>query len=157
MFHLNKRKWIAGICILFFTLMYIWSNSLPSMEQSSQQSGKILRSIEMVFNTPPLDTPENQNIIRKTAHFAEFGFLGFEMALLLLITGTMHWQNMMNILFVGLSAATIDETIQIYALRGSTVSDVILDFGGVLLGIGAGFIFYKLVLLIRKYKRRKKG
>lgn len=141
---MNKRKWIIGIGVIALTLLYIWSNSLPSVQQSNRQSGKILKFIEVVFNTPPLDTEENQHIVRKTAHVLEFGLLGLEMALLLLLTGTMRWQNVMNILFVGLAAATVDEAIQIFARRGSQVSDILLDFAGVLMGIGIGFAVHAL-------------
>lgn len=153
---MKKRIWLIGIGVITLTLIYIWSNSFPSVEQSNRQSGKILRLIEIIFNTPPLDTLENQHVIRKIAHVAEYGLLGFEMALLLLITGIMRWQNMMNIMFIGLAAATMDETIQIFAQRGSLVSDVVLDFGGVLIGIGAGFMGHTLVLGIKKHMQRKK-
>ncbi len=154
---MNKRKWTIGISIILLTLLYIWSNSLPSVERSNQQSGRILRLIAIIFNTPPLDTLENQHVIRKIAHVAEFGLLGIEMTLLLLLTGTIRWQNIMNILFIGLVVATIDEAIQIFAQRGSLVSDVVLDFGGVLLGICVGFIINVLVLRVKKNMLRKKA
>ena len=153
---MNKRTWFIGIGVITLTLLCIWANSLPSVEQSNLQSGKILRLIELIFHTPPLDTLENQHVIRKIAHVIEYGLLGVEMALLLLITGTMRWQNVINILFVGLAAATIDETIQICAQRGSMVSDVVLDFGGTLLGICAGFAAHALIKVIKKHTLRKK-
>jgi len=153
---MQKRIWMIGVGIVTLTLIYIWSNSLLSIEQSSQQSGKVLDIVEVVFNTPPLDTDENQHVIRKIAHAVEFGLLGFEMVLLLILTYKMRWQNIMNIMFVGLAAATIDETLQIFSGRGSMVSDVDLDFGGLLIGVSVGYILSVLTQGIKKYISRKR-
>lgn len=151
---MNRRTWIIGITIVFLTLIYIWSNSLPSVEQSNQQSGSVLKIIEVIFRTPPLDTEENQHIVRKTAHVLEFGLLGLEMALLMLLTGAMRRQNVMTVLFVGLAAATVDETIQVFTERGSQVADIVLDFAGCLLGIGVGFAIF---MVGKRFRGAKKG
>ena len=44
-------------------------------------------------------------------------------------------QSLFNCLFVGLSVAVLDETIQIFSNRGSSVLDVLLDFSGVCMGV----------------------
>lgn len=152
---MNKRKLIIGIGIIALTLLYIWSNSLPSMEQSNRQSGKVLKIIEVVFNTPPLDTEENQHIIRKTAHMMEFSLLGLEMVVLLLITGAMRLRSIAIILVAGLAVAAMDETIQIFTHRGSQVSDVVLDFMGVLFGITMGFVIHSLYCRAKGHLQKK--
>lgn len=152
---MNRRKWIIGICVIALTVLYIWSNSLPSIEQSNRQSGKVLKLIETVFRTPPLDTEENQHIIRKTAHMMEFSLLGLEMAILLLITGAMRLRNIAIILIAGLAAAAMDETIQIFTHRGSQVSDVVLDFMGVLFGITMGFAIHSPYCRAKDHLQKK--
>jgi VanZ family protein len=151
----NRRKWIIGIFVIALTVLYIWSNSLPSIEQSSKQSGKVLKLIETVFRTPPLDTEKNQYIIRKTAHMMEFSLLGLEMAVLLFITGVIRLRNIAIILVAGLAAAAMDETIQIFTHRGSQVSDVVLDFMGALLGIAIGFAVHSLFCRAKDHLQKR--
>ncbi len=153
---MNKRKWSAGICIILLTALYIWSNSLQSGAVSNEQSKMVLEIIEDVFRTPSLDTQEAQHIVRKAAHVMEFALLGLEMAVLLLLTGKMRGQNIVNALFAGLAAAVVDESIQAFTLRGSQVIDLWFDLAGVLMGIGIGLIAYMLLHKARMQKAIRK-
>lgn len=101
------------------------------------------------------------HLVRKLAHFVEFGALGCELALLTVLRKRVRLQPVINCLFIGLAVAVIDETIQIISNRGSQVSDVLLDFSDVLLdfsGAVTGIVFVLLirwlVVAIRRKRRR---
>jgi len=62
-------------------------------------------------------------------------------------------QSIFNCLFAGLAVAIVDETIQIFSARGSQVSDVLLDFSGVVAGVVITLFFYAVI--VRSRKKRK--
>lgn len=74
-------------------------------------------------------------IIRKSAHFFEYGLL----AALLAIDFYLFKQSMLNLviysLFITLLCAVGDEFYQSFIGRGSTVRDIVIDFSGALFGI----------------------
>jgi VanZ family protein len=143
---MRRNIWfITELCIMLFTLLYIWSNSLQSIFQSNIQSKKVLEIIEGVFHTPPLDTENAQHIVRKAAHVLEFTLLGIEMILFLYLIGRLRRQYFMTILFIGLLSAVLDETIQLFSGRGSQVADIWIDFAGLMVGIGVGLIVYIII------------
>lgn len=89
-------------------------------------------------------------LVRKLAHFAEFGLLGCELAALLVVRDRVGSQDIANCLFAGLSAALIDETIQLFTNRGSQVQDVWLDFAGVCSGIGLALVILAISRLVAR-------
>lgn len=74
-------------------------------------------------------------IIRKSAHFFEYGLL----AALLAIDFYLFKQSRLNLmiysLFITLLCAVGDEFYQSFIGRGSTVRDIVIDFSGALFGI----------------------
>lgn len=74
-------------------------------------------------------------IIRKSAHFFEYGLL----AALLAIDFYLFQQSKVNIvvysLFITLMCAVGDEFYQSFIGRGSNVRDIVIDFSGALFGI----------------------
>ena len=99
-------------------------------------------------------SPENvtDHLVRKLAHFTEFCLLGAELIMLTCLLRKLRVRNVLNCLFAGLSAAVIDETIQIFSARGSQAIDVLLDFGGVVAGVLLVFLIYGIRLNIMKSK-----
>ena len=83
-------------------------------------------------------------MIRKLAHFAEYCLLGF-FAMLCLRVYTRHFVRHISWpLFFCLFIANLDETLQIFvAGRSSRLTDVWIDFSGVLTGL-----FVALVILL---------
>lgn len=95
------------------------------------------------------------HIIRKTAHFAEFFLLGIITSAFRVFTKT-PYKNIFTILFMGLATAVSDETVQIFVDgRGSQVSDVLLDFSGVLAGTLIALLFYIVMARHKKKKEEK--
>lgn len=85
--------------------------------------------------------------IRKFAHFVEYFALG------ILVSKYYYFKNkslnrLLNTVYIILSIAFIDETIQIFSGRQSLVSDIWLDLSGGIVGI--------LVYLIYKYHKFRK-
>ena len=135
------------------TLIFIWSNSLYTVDESQLQSRELLEKLEPIIELitgENIDTT-NDHWLRKTAHFCEFGLLGTEIALLMLVRGSFGWQGIINCLFAGLLAAVSDESVQIIAGRGSQVQDILLDYSGFITAIAIVSIIY---FLVRRGKNR---
>ena len=74
--------------------------------------------------------------VRKLAHLAEYSLLGAECALLAaLLSGERASRHIWACLFVPLAVAVMDEFLQQFAGRTSLVSDVVVDFAGLLAGV----------------------
>jgi len=132
----SRKAWIAVACLLIAaTLGFIWGNSMNSRSESQLLSLSVLRWIRPLLDA--IFSPENvtDHLVRKLAHFTEFGLLGAELIWLTYLLRKLRVQTVLNCLLAGLSAAAIDETIQIFSARGSQAIDVLLDFGGVITGV----------------------
>ena len=120
-------------------LLFVWGHSLLPASVSKEESGHWLALLQTWM--PWLTS----FLIRKAAHFVEYAVLG---ALLFGAAGVRH-----GLWFppcFGVLAATLDETVQLFADgRSGQVSDVWLDLAGFLTGwIVVGGIAY----LCRKRK-----
>lgn len=96
-----------------------------------------------------LHTEISEFLLRKAAHFSEYGLLGVEFSLLL---GLQHdkngknlqcGRNLLDFPLIGMLCAVTDETIQIFSGRGSLVSDVWIDAAG----FSTGFFLTVLLFL----------
>ena len=115
---------------LVATLCFIWGNSLLPGEESAELSGGLaawLKSLGLPI--------EDDGLLRKLAHFAEFGLLGTELTLLLCLRGIKGMQNICLSALTAFFIAAADEMIQIFSDRGAQISDVLLDFAGGVTGI----------------------
>jgi VanZ family protein len=89
-------------------------------------------------------------LIRKAAHFTEFMLLGMEIMLLHSIAKK---PRIFTMLFIALSAAVSDESIQMLSDRTDSVKDILLDFAGAVCGIAAVLIIYSVISHIKKANR----
>ena len=126
----------SGIFALIFVtiLIFIWGNSSKSFESSQQISGFITQRINALLE-PLIGQSISDSISRKLAHVTEYAVLGGVMISFSTARKRRNLQSIFNCLFVGLSVAVLDETIQIFSNRGSSVLDVLLDFSGVCMGV----------------------
>jgi VanZ family protein len=127
---------------------FIWFNSFESGKESYIKSDGIADKIKPVID-PQNKIPENYFgfLIRKTAHFTEFSLLGAVIMLLRIISKK---PRVFTMLFVLLSSAVIDESIQIFTGRTDSVKDILLDFGGALTGIILTAGIYFIVSFIKR-------
>ena len=138
----------ANIIFVLATLVFIWGNSLASVEESKETSTEVLEDVKPALETVVGEGKATDHLVRKLAHFTEFSALGIELALLLILLKRVRLQCIINCAFIGFAAAVTDETIQIFTGRGSQVQDVWLDFLGFCIGIILSLSIMKLAIII---------
>lgn len=130
-------KWkIISLSLTIVTIAFIFFQSTRSANVSSEISHGALQLIEQICENIGLKNVMSHHFIRKAAHFSEYFVLG------ILLTATtraffINWRShLFQPLFFGLLTAVVDETIQLFAEgRASQVTDVLLDFSGIVTGI----------------------
>lgn len=150
-----KRKKVSTIvlaALIALTLAFIWAHSMRSIPASRAESLGVLARVRPFLEFFVGKGNATDHLVRKLAHFLEFGALGAEFVILIAARKRETWKHIVICLFFGLAAAAADETIQIFYHRGSQVRDVLLDFAGCC----AGMLFAGLLAwLIRAVRRRK--
>ena len=152
----HPKMWL-GVCMaLGVVTLLIWGNSMRTSTQSAQQSGSLL-----AFLTPWLTAlgiqPEGfHTILRKLAHFSEYGLLG--------VLWTMElWlgphrgkrRGAMERLSLCMLTAFLDETIQLFVPgRSGEIRDVWIDTAGAWTGI---VITTCLACIAMKFRNRNKN
>lgn len=126
---MNKRRTVntALIVVTTLTVAFIFSNSLASSEQSNGQSDWVMGCLHQLLN---IQLPSW--FVRKAAHFTEFAVLGTELAVL---KHRLIRPPFTAALLSGLLVALTDETLQLFSGRTSSVTDVWIDFSGVVCGM----------------------
>ena len=151
----TRKTWIVIVSIFITaTIVFIWGNSLKSRSESQGLSLSVLKLLRPLLNA--IFSPENvtDHLVRKIAHFTEFGALGAELVLLTILLRKLKWQSILNCLFAGLVVAVTDETIQLFSARGSQVVDVDLDFSGVVTGVLLMLLIHQIAKAIRRAKQK---
>ena len=148
------RKVIIFALLLVIIIGFIWGNSMKTVEQSSAQSTSIVDLLRPLLDPyGKLDRSEFHNLVRKLAHLVEFGVLGLLAVGFSASLGDYLEKRFVSLpILVVLLVAVIDEYIQYFTGRGSLVTDVVLDFSGALLGMGAVVL---LLWAMKWIKRRK--
>lgn len=129
-----KKQRIALLIAILLTLAFIWGNSLLSREQSSDESAWVLQLVTPVLELFVGKGNVTHHLVRKLAHFTEFGLLGFELLFWFSPVRAKRTEGLLLAMAHGLFAAMTDETIQLFSGRGSQLQDVWLDFAGVTTG-----------------------
>ena len=94
-------------------------------------------------------------LLRKLGHFLEFAALGFFLCWLLRLGGQRGIHRVSAPMFLGMLAANIDETIQVFRPgRGPSVIDVWIDVAGVSAGIAVFFLLRRIHTRIQKGKQK---
>jgi len=115
--------------LLLAWILFIFTRSLQPAQVSNEESGQVLSLLDKLF--PSL----TMYMVRKAGHITEFAILGL-LAGLLLSHRCQTWGNALCFgLFLGLSVAVCDETIQLFVEgRSGQLSDVWIDFSGAAAG-----------------------
>ncbi|MBE7079595.1 MAG: VanZ family protein [Clostridiales bacterium] len=171
----TKGEWFRLILQIFLSiacalmLVFIFSNSLKSAEQSIEQSShtvQIVQDFVAVFDPDsPIVTAQGEDydllheIVRTIAHFAEFGLLGVLLGWCLLSYTTKKKYLLIPLGGV-LIVPLIDECLQLFSVgRGMQFSDILLDIGGGILGLvfAVATVWFGLWLHRRRVQKKKKG
>jgi len=117
---------------------------------SSKESGFVMRIVSPFLEIFVGKGNVTHHMVRKLAHFTEYFVLGVELSSLFAIkklhTDVPGRVPMWLLIFlIGLSVASVDESIQIFSNeRGPSITDVLLDFSGVV----CAFVIVKLISII---------
>lgn len=154
------QPWNKGIRILLTVFVLLWSgfilaNSLFPASQSSALSGGVVEQVNSILHQIGISGEITDHMVRKSAHFIEFALLGVLLFLAIRSYSPHPGRHLFIGLFLGLLIPVADEFIQSFVEgRGSQVSDVVLDFSGVLAGTILFFLFF--LLATRKTRRAAK-
>ena len=151
----SEKKRIYSIILIIaciLTVAFIWGNSLLDSSSSTKVSSGLLNRIKPFLKTLKLYA-EDDLLLRKFAHFSEFGALGAELCLLFLLNTSFNFQTFVNCAFIALLVGVTDETIQIFTGRHSAVPDVIIDFVGSVIGVSIVYLIVRAVIRHREKKR----
>lgn len=148
----TKRRMTVCTVLLICNLVFIWGNSLLPAEVSGQISGTLKALLDGVF-TPGEAVPSGgDGLLRKCAHFAEFGALGLLLGWLFGMLG----KKRLSAFTLGVAAACIDETIQVFVPgRSPGIRDVCIDSCGAAAGmllLFLGHAYWK-----RRFTRKNSG
>lgn len=151
---MKKKFFLLVLIILTVGIIgIIFMNSAMVREESSLQSRRVLSIVlrTMMPNADAAKTTLVHHHIRKAAHVIEYTCLGIILALVSRFFERKTKRKYICFpLFTGLSVGVIDEYIQSFNDRSSEVRDVIIDFGGIFLGVAIVMIFFLIKDLIKK-------
>ena len=160
----NKIFSLIMTVIILLTVAIIWGHSFMTPEMSTEESNFVKEIVEAVVQSVSHNEafviPEV--IIRKSAHFFEYAVFGLELAILITINKSIPADDKKRSLIkrilsiyptafiLSLFIGAVDETIQYFTGRYSSIWDVLLDLSGASFSIG---IFLLLRSLIRKKRK----
>ena len=153
---IHSRAWL-GICIaLVLVTLLIWGNSMRTATQSDQQSTSLLSWLTPWLSAVGIQPEGFHAILRKLAHFSEYGLLGvlWTMELWLGPHRGKRRGTMERLSFCMLTAF-LDETIQLFVPgRSGEIRDVWIDTAGAWTGI---VMTTCLVCIAAKFLNRNKN
>lgn len=128
-------------------------SSMPA-DLSSEESEGVMVILQNILDFFGFSTELTDHIVRKAAHFAEYTAIGMLLvSCAYSFSRTKPYRYYSQILFAGLATAVIDETIQLnVAGRSGQITDVLLDFSGVITGAVFMLLFYMIYRKIKKIK-----
>lgn len=146
-----KKKLLFIITIL--TICFIWGNSLLPASVSGAISEWVKDILNFLFSGSPDDGMSGDGVLRKIAHALEYTVLGVELTLIV----RAMWKKPLSLLLLGgLSAAFIDETIQLFIPgRAGMVQDIWIDLGGFC--TGALITLFILHIIKRKAAKNREN
>ena len=135
--HIKNIRRVLFVLIVG-TLAFIWGHSLMPRTTSAAESGWFVKTFSDLWKRFSLSADMADHLVRKAAHLTEYFCLGFELflyhSLKWMPREKRHRPPLTLAAVQGIFVALIDETLQIFSIRGSMVSDVWLDFVGICFG-----------------------
>jgi len=148
------RKFLV-VLILIMTV-FIFSNSLKDNKSTMEESNKVAEIINPIVNTDNELTTDFMTLIRKAAHVIEFFTLGSLLALFSFSFKKVKiFHYLCYLLFYILSVAVLDEFLQSFSDRNSTISDVLLDFFSGVCGILITLLIFKFFKFIKNREKKE--
>lgn len=153
----NRLILITLMALIIVNTAVIFLSSMASVEESVEISSGVMAFIKGIIDpNDKIDTEFFHHIVRKAAHFTEFFTLAMFYTVLRkkLQEYMLFVQNMVMIVpFITLFTAVLDEFIQSFTGRGTSVRDVILDFSGSVCGIIITTVVFNIIKTKSKNSR----
>lgn len=136
-------------------IAFAFIHSSMNADKSGAESEVTMGFLQNFFDALNIKVEFTDYIVRKLAHFAEYTAIG------IMLMNTAYAFNKSrpyvfypHILFAGLFTAVIDEAIQIYVPgRAGLITDVLLDFSGVVIGTVAMLIILTIYKAVCRKRR----
>ncbi len=143
----SHKFWcIVHVILIVLWCLYIFSNSLQSAEESSEESQGVVEVIEKAIQKVEPDFELSHHFVRKTAHFVEYFVLGSLLSLVLFYNSAAPSALVLKTTFAGLFTALCDETLQLFSQgRDGAVLDVWLDFSAVIFSHFIALLIYYFI------------
>ena len=149
---MKKKIILLVVCVC--VICFIWANSVLSPEISSAFSSWVGNVLSGIFGEGDATQTVGGLSVRKLGHFVEFLTLGIVLTWFLTAWVKQLYSRCFIAAFSGLFVPVMDETIQIFSGRGSSLRDVWIDVAGYTVGVSLVCIaFY----LIKRLKNRVKN
>ena len=134
---------------------FAFINSAMPADVSSNDSKWVLEFIQSIINNFGLNIELTEYFIRKTAHFTEYAAIG---AMFMMCGYSFDklkpYRYYSTMLFAGILTPVIDETIQLFVSgRSGQLTDVWIDFSGVITGLFVMFVILFSYVRIRKWHK----
>ena len=151
--------WVIFTFALIGCIVFIFSNSLQIADVSEGASGRVLGILQGILRhlgLPGAADRLTMHIVRKLAHFCEYLLEGFLLMLCLRVYTRHFFKHVSWPMLGGLLTALTDETIQLFVPgRSGQVTDIWIDFSGVMTGLLVGLILLGLIrMCIILYQHR---
>lgn len=144
------------LTVLFISFIFI--HSLINADASAEESLATMAFFQGILNALGIPLNLTDYIMRKTAHFCEFGVLGILVSLTFYSYDkciNKFYKRILSVFFVCLATAVTDETIQLFVPgRSGQITDVLLDFSGSVAGVIAVCVILFIIYMV-KNKRNK--
>lgn len=147
---------ICLLAVIIFINAFIFANSFDNVEQSYEKSDVVTDVVGTVVS----DEKEAglglslSYLVRKFAHLIEFAMLGIAVAVELYLIKRVHSKRFYGVgCFYALAVAVLDEYIQAFSDRTDSIADVLLDFGGFLIGTFIAIIGIFVFLIVNKKRK----
>ena len=135
------------------SISYSVVNSIRNDKHALQGKNKSTKVIASVLPNSLRDQKIDL-IIRKNAHAFEYCVLALFVANSIFLFGVKGRNALTSIMFICLLYAVTDEFHQLFVQgRGSLVSDVLIDFGGSLIGLGLFYLVYYKIYAMNRIKQ----
>ena len=151
---ISKGKITLGV-IIILTLIFILSHSLMSPEASQEESDTVGGAVSSVFPTDTAFGAFLQTNIRNIAHFCEYGLLGAEISLAVSLWGKRKIRLSFLSLLLAVAVAFVDETVQIFSGRVSSVTDMWIDTFGFFTLYTVVAIVFSVICFFRRRRKNK--
>ena len=148
----SLRFRIIVFVLTFSVIAFAFIHSSMPSEVSGDESESVMNVLQSILNFFGFKGELTDHLVRKLAHFTEYKAMG-----MLFVSCAYSFDRIRpykyysQILLSGLATAVCDETIQLNVPgRAGMVTDVLLDFSGVITGALIMLIVFRIYRRIRK-------